>query len=172
MSQPSVLEIDKWKPEPEPEHAPQHHGDSVALTMKEPRQYDVISCLNVLDRCDKPLALIEDMRDSIVPVTGRIIIALVLPYHAFVELGRYGRCRGCCLLSYSFVGHGKYGKPTQYLSIQGETWEENVNSMSECFGSLGLEVKALSRTPYLCEGDLFKPYYTLRDTIFVLSRTQ
>ena len=80
----SVLEIDKWKPEPEA----QHDGEAVALTMKEPRRYDVISCLNVLDRCDKPLALIEDMRDSILPVTGRIIIALVLPYHAFVELGK------------------------------------------------------------------------------------
>jgi 2-polyprenyl-3-methyl-5-hydroxy-6-metoxy-1,4-benzoquinol methylase len=60
-----VLEIDDW-------------------TMKT---YDVISCLNVLDRCDKPMSLLEDIRKSLNPHGGRLIIAVVLPFSPCVESG-------------------------------------------------------------------------------------
>ena len=60
-----VLEIDDW-------------------TMKS---YDVISCLNLLDRCDKPLSLLEDMRKALNPNGGRLILAVVLPFSPCVELG-------------------------------------------------------------------------------------
>ena len=49
--------------------------------------YDVISCLNLLDRCDKPLSLLEDMRKALNPNGGRLILAVVLPFSPCVESG-------------------------------------------------------------------------------------
>ncbi|AWP17221.1 putative methyltransferase-like protein 9 isoform 2 [Scophthalmus maximus] len=43
-------------------------------------RYDVISCLNLLDRCDDPLHLLRDIKRSLVPNTGRLILAAVLPF--------------------------------------------------------------------------------------------
>lgn len=43
-------------------------------------QYDLISCLNLLDRCDNPLDLLKGMQRSLVPRTGRVILAAVLPF--------------------------------------------------------------------------------------------
>lgn len=54
---------------------------------REPRRYDVISCLNVLDRCDKPLQLIKLMRDRL-EAGGKLLIAVVLPFRPFVEDGK------------------------------------------------------------------------------------
>ncbi|MEJ1273886.1 otoancorin [Cricetulus griseus] len=50
-------------------------------------QYDVISCLNLLDRCDQPLTLLKDIRSVLEPTQGRVILALVLPFHPYVENG-------------------------------------------------------------------------------------
>ncbi|XP_054570393.1 protein-L-histidine N-pros-methyltransferase isoform X5 [Eptesicus fuscus] len=50
-------------------------------------QYDVISCLNLLDRCDQPLTLLKDIRSVLEPTRGRVILALVLPFHPYVENG-------------------------------------------------------------------------------------
>lgn len=65
-----VLGIDEW----------QHTG----------LQYDVISCLNLLDRCDDPLLLLRDIKRSLVPKTGRLILATVLPFQPYVEIGQLG----------------------------------------------------------------------------------
>lgn len=53
-------------------------------------QYDVISCLNLLDRCDDPLPLLRDIKRSLVPNTGRLILATVLPFQPYVEIGQLG----------------------------------------------------------------------------------
>lgn len=53
-------------------------------------QYDVISCLNLLDRCEDPLQLLRDIRRSLVPNTGRLIVAAVLPFQPYVEVGKLG----------------------------------------------------------------------------------
>lgn len=50
-------------------------------------KYDVISCLNLLDRCENPLLLLRDIQRSLVPHTGRLILAVVLPFQPFVEVG-------------------------------------------------------------------------------------
>lgn len=49
-------------------------------------QYDIISCLNLLDRCDQPFQLLRDIKKSLVPVTGRLILAVVLPFQPYVEI--------------------------------------------------------------------------------------
>ena len=50
-------------------------------------QYDLISCLNLLDRCETPLDLLKGIQRSLVPGTGRVILALVLPFQPYVEIG-------------------------------------------------------------------------------------
>lgn len=51
-------------------------------------QYDIISCLNLLDRCEEPLQLLRDIRNALVPGTGRLILAVVLPFHPYVEISK------------------------------------------------------------------------------------
>lgn len=58
-------------------------------------QFDVISCLNLLDRCDDPLRLLRDIKQSLVPKTGRLILATVLPFQPYVEIGQLVDFRLC-----------------------------------------------------------------------------
>ncbi|TKC46565.1 hypothetical protein EI555_001854, partial [Monodon monoceros] len=113
-------------------------------------QYDVISCLNLLDRCDQPLTLLKDIRSVLEPTRGRVILALVLPFHPYVENG------------------GKWDKPSEILEIKGQNWEEQVNSLPEVFRKAGFVIEAFTRLPYLCEGDMYNDYYVLDDAVFVL----
>lgn len=114
-------------------------------------QFDVISCLNLLDRCDDPLHLLLDIRRSLVPKTGRLILAAVLPFQPYVEVG------------------GRWERPKEHLRVKGKTWEEQVTNLSnEVFQRVGLEVEAVTRLPYLCEGDMYNDYYVLDDAVFVL----
>ncbi|KAB0393346.1 hypothetical protein E2I00_017831 [Balaenoptera physalus] len=65
-------------------------------------QYGIISCLNLLDRCDQPLTLLKDIRSVLEPTRGRVILALVLPFHPYVE-----------------NIDGKWDKPSETLEIKG-----------------------------------------------------
>lgn len=49
-------------------------------------KYDVISCLNLIDRCDRPLDLLNKIRASLKP-DGRLLLAVVLPFSPYVETG-------------------------------------------------------------------------------------
>ena len=50
-------------------------------------KFDLVACLNVLDRCSRPSDLLNDIKLRLEPVTGRFILALVLPFCPFVENG-------------------------------------------------------------------------------------
>ncbi|TSK14583.1 Methyltransferase-like protein 9 [Bagarius yarrelli] len=126
-----LLEIDEWQ--------------------KTGFQYDIISCLNLLDRCDEPLQLLRDIRKALVPGTGRLILAVVLPFHPYVEI------------------RGRWVRPAERISVKGTTWEEQVKNLSDdIFHTVGFEVEAVTRLPYLCEGDMHQDYYVLDDAVFVL----
>lgn len=114
------------------------------------RQYDMISCLNVLDRCEKPLTLLRQVKTALKP-NAKAIVALVLPFKPYVETGT------------------KDNKPTEELGITGQTFEDQVSSMIEVLEGEGFRVEAWSRVPYLCQGDLNQAYYWLHDAIFVIS---
>ncbi|XP_077982874.1 protein-L-histidine N-pros-methyltransferase-like [Glandiceps talaboti] len=114
-------------------------------------RYDVVSCLNLLDRCDKPLSLLKDIKKSLVPGTGRLIVAMVIPFKPYVEFD------------------SKSHRPTEYLPVRGKNWEEQIQSLIDTvFQPAGFKVLKFTRLPYLCEGDLYDPYYVLDDAIFVL----
>ncbi|XP_075035790.1 protein-L-histidine N-pros-methyltransferase isoform X2 [Mixophyes fleayi] len=113
-------------------------------------QYDVISCLNLLDRCHQPVTLLKEMRSVLEPTRGRVVLALVLPFHPYVENG------------------GKWEKPAEVMDVNGTVWEEQVNSLAAVFQDAGFVVEAFTRLPYLCEGDMYNDYYVLDDAVFVL----
>ncbi|KAF7705079.1 hypothetical protein HF521_020365 [Silurus meridionalis] len=114
-------------------------------------QYDIISCLNLLDRCDEPLQLLRDIKKALVPRTGRLILAVVLPFQPYVEI------------------RGRWVRPAEHICVNGTTWEEQVRNLSDIiFHSIGFEVEAVTRLPYLCEGDMHQDYYVLDDAVFVL----
>lgn len=56
----------------------------VVDSMDEVENVDLISCLNVLDRCAEPHQILSDIYRVLSP-HGRAIIALVLPYSHYVE---------------------------------------------------------------------------------------
>jgi SAM-dependent methyltransferase len=112
--------------------------------------FDAITCLNVLDRCEKPLALLKQIRDHLTPKTGRLILSLVLPFKPYFE-------------------YNHNHQPNEFLSIEGHLPVEQTNSLlRNVFEPLGFHLKKLTRLPYLSEGDIEKSYYFLFDYLFVL----
>lgn len=51
-----------------------------------PATFDLIVCLNVLDRCSEPFTLLRSIRDKLEPETGRCILAVPLPLSPSVEI--------------------------------------------------------------------------------------
>ena len=39
----------------------------------------------MLDRCDEPVTLLRHIRESLTPVTGRAVVAVVFPFKPYVE---------------------------------------------------------------------------------------
>lgn len=128
----TVLDVDQW-------------GDN---------KFDVITCLNVLDRCEKPFTLLKQIRDHLNPSHGRLIISLVLPFRPYFE--------------YSSTHH-----PDEFLPITGQHPEEQINDLiTHLFQPLGFHLRKFTRLPYLCEGDLARSYYILFDYLFVLEMSE
>jgi SAM-dependent methyltransferase len=119
----------------------------------KPEFYDMISCLNLLDRCEKPATLLDEIRRALKP-EGLLLVALVLPFRPYVE----------------FSSDGKSHKPVEVLPFTGETFEAQVLSVVAYFEAQGFKIKAWSRVPYLCEGDLSQSVYALDDALFLFSK--
>ncbi|GFY55751.1 methyltransferase-like protein 9 [Trichonephila inaurata madagascariensis] len=129
-----LLDVDKW-----------------ANAEEGPRYFDLISCLNLLDRCDRPITLLQQIRNKLNPDTGILILAVVLPFNQYVESG------------------SKYNQPSEKIQIKGRLFEEQVSSMiTTVFIPNGFDVLRWTRLPYLCEGDLDQAFYWLNDALFVL----
>lgn len=85
---------------------------------------------------------------------GILLIALVLPYEPFVE------------------DHAHKKAPSEELPVENGGWEVGVSSLWDgVLRPLGYSPLALSRVPYLCEGDMDTDYYALDDALLVLERT-
>lgn len=115
--------------------------------------YDLISCLNVLDRCDQPLTLLQQMKTRLKENTGRILLALVFPFSQYVEVnGRNGDHRA-----------------KEQLLVEGNSLETQLMSFRDnVLKPNGLEIVKWTKLPYLCEGDLDLTYYWLYDVVMLL----
>lgn len=120
------------------------------------KQYDLVSCLNVLDRADKPLTLLQDLKAMLRP-GGRVVMAVVLPWCPFVEDGTKKRA------------------PVEALPMTGgrccdkAAWEVSARMLMErVIEPAGFRVERWTRVPYLCEGSNTHEYYTLDDLVMCL----
>lgn len=117
----------------------------------EGQLYDVICCLNVLDRCEAPLALLRTLRAKLARPAGRLVLAVVLPLSQYVEGGSSGT------------------QPLEVLHVRGSTLERQAQSLyRDVLVPAGFVVESWTRLPYLCEGDLEQAYYWLDDVVLVL----
>jgi SAM-dependent methyltransferase len=111
--------------------------------------YELITCLNVLDRCERPRSLLANLAEALAP-GGRLVIATPLPFDAFFYDGATSRT------------------PIERLELPRAGWETSVARLvTAVLSPLGLEVEAISRAPYLCRGDAERPLYVLDDALFV-----
>ncbi|ODN03316.1 Methyltransferase-like protein 9, partial [Orchesella cincta] len=114
-------------------------------------KFDVISCLNVLDRCEKPLTLINQIKSSLKP-GGVAVLAFVIPFKPYVEFGQH-----------------KTTEPTETLMIEDKTFEGEVrNFVENVLTPNGWDVVKWTKLPYLCEGDINQAFYWLDDVVFVV----
>jgi SAM-dependent methyltransferase len=122
--------------------------DVAAVGVPEPA-YDAIACLNVLDRCDRPLTLLANLRAGLKD-RGLLLLALVLPYNPFVYEG------------------GNSRDPIEKLPLTRSQWESSAQELCQrVIEPLGFEVELITRVPYLSGGDAKRPLYELDDVVLV-----
>lgn len=125
-----------------------HHLDVAERGLPE-GPYDVVTCLNVLDRCARPLKLLAEIRAGL-GEGGLLLIALVLPYSPFVYDGPVTR------------------DPDERLPVSASGWESAVVEFSQgVVEPLGLSIEAIARAPYLSQGDAAQAVYELDDALIV-----
>jgi hypothetical protein len=117
--------------------------------------YDVVSILNVLDRCDHPGSMLSSARRLLKP-DGRLLLAVVLPFSEFVEEGTVRRrVHGPLPMRGARCGDGA-------------SFEASLSALVErAIVPAGFELLSVSKVPYLCRGDMRRAYYVLTDAIIV-----
>lgn len=119
--------------------------------------FDLIACLNLLDRCDRPLTILKEIRSKLTPGSGRLLLALVLPFSQYVEVN----------------GKQSDHKPAEQLPIDGDNFEDQLVSFdADVLRPNGLEILSWTRLPYLSEGDLDLTFYWLYDVVMVIRATE
>ena len=111
-------------------------------------EYELVSCLNVYDRCKNPISLLK----AIFNVKKKVaILSFVVPFEGFYYKGKE-RCR----------------QEEDVIGLY-EDWEENAFRLHNLLVNLGFKIDVISRVPYVWEGDLKKEVYGLDTVIFVVS---
>jgi hypothetical protein len=119
-------------------------------------QFDVITCLNVMDRCSKPISMLRSLKKILVNSgpDSVLLLAVVFPFSPYVE-------SGTTVLNPEEMIDLKLGSRP--------SWEDSVNAFKErVLDHVGLTVRAVTKVPYISEGDYKKDWYTITDAIFVL----
>nr|VZI23792.1 unnamed protein product [Spirometra erinaceieuropaei] len=80
----TVLDVDKWDQLPETSDTSVDLASSSSSKPAQP-EYDVVSCLNLLDRCSEPLTLLRRIREVLKPGSGLLVLAVVFPLKQYVE---------------------------------------------------------------------------------------
>jgi len=117
----------------------------------EGQKFELITCLNVLDRTARPRKLLRRLKELLAP-GGRLVIALALPYRPFYYQGP------------------ATPDPLEPLACSDPKFERAVTQLIEReLEPIGFELTSLSRAPYLSFGDTKRALYQLDDAILVLS---
>jgi SAM-dependent methyltransferase len=127
-------------------------ADLAELLPKSAARYDVVSVLNVLDRCSEPRALLRSARALLAP-RGVLLLAVVLPFAPFVE-------RGPLKVA-----------PREHLPVTARDFEGALAQLvRDVLAPAGFRVKLVSRVPYICKGDVTSRYFVISDAILACVR--
>ena len=126
--------------------------------------FDCVLCFNVLDRCSHPRTLLAQLRARLRTPSSLLLVATPLPLDPWVEVGKHWKVPDESL-GVEVTG----GDSRRCAGCMG--WEETVERLSLLFIELGFAVLSVSRLPYISAGNAVKPFFTLDDALFVLSRT-
>lgn len=124
-------------------------------------KYDTISCLNLLDRCDKPFSLLKQIKSSL-KLNGYLIVAIVLPFKPYVEYNKDNRPSE--QLPFYSSNYNNSAIANNNENIINEQITILVNNV---FKTLDFELISFTRLPYLCEGNLAQSFYYLIDHVFI-----
>lgn len=117
--------------------------------------YDLVTCLNVLDRAERPLSLLRRLRELLTP-SGVLLVGVVVPWRPAV-LRRAGRG----------------APPSEALPAavrEAASFEQSAAALAAAvFEPLGFHVRRVSRVPYLSRGGA-RGVVALDDALFVLTR--
>eukprot|EP00455_Lapot_gusevi_P020068 TRINITY_DN2133_c0_g1_i2.p1 TRINITY_DN2133_c0_g1~~TRINITY_DN2133_c0_g1_i2.p1 ORF type:complete len:280 (+),score=34.09 TRINITY_DN2133_c0_g1_i2:70-909(+) len=114
--------------------------DLVARTDK----FDVVCCLNVFDRCQQPLSLLQHIKFFLKSEPhARIVFAVPLPLDPI--------------------------RAEQEIPIEGCCFEHDLVELARLLEESGFRIHSMSKVPYLCQGDFRSLYYVLHDALFILS---
>jgi 2-polyprenyl-3-methyl-5-hydroxy-6-metoxy-1,4-benzoquinol methylase len=118
------------------------------------RHFDVVACLNVIDRTSHPHSLLRRAASRL-NVGGALLVAVPLPLRPFFYDGPVTR------------------DPSELFELQGSTWEAQCVSLAAQVLEVlpELELFRLARCPYLSGGDPSRSLYVLDDLVLVLRRT-
>lgn len=126
------------------------HGIDLSLSPLPNERFDVISCLNVIDRCARPRSLLTHLHAMLQP-QGRLLLSVPLPLRPHVHVG------------------ARTADPEESLPRSDDQWELDATSLAdELLQPLGFDVERLARAPYLSRGDASSPLYVLDAALFVL----
>ncbi len=126
-----------------------HRVDLVREPLPDAAPFDVVTCLHVLDRCARPLTLVDRLRER-VRDDGRVVVAVTFPYAPHVHVGA------------STVD------PDELLPCTGASWTSDLVALVErVLEPRGLEVERFTRAPYVSAGDSSVERYVLDSAIVV-----
>ena len=117
------------------------------------RQFSSVSLLNVLDRCDDPISLLDLAVNALEP-GGALVIGIVLPFYGKVYEGKVG----------SKWGRANWRLPRSRLNVNIESsFELGLASFVDKILNLQpqLKMKKWTRVPYVSSGDTRRTFYTI-----------
>jgi SAM-dependent methyltransferase len=114
--------------------------------------FDVVTALNVLDRCSHPASLLRRLVATTAP-GGLVVVSMPLPHRPVWYDGP------------------RLADPREFLPIAGDDFEAGCRSLAALVEHAGTTVVALARAPYLSGGDRRRSLYTLDDAIVVARRS-
>lgn len=114
------------------------------------QRFDMIACLNVLDRCARPRSLLTHLKAMLEP-GGRLLLSVPLPLRPHVHVGP------------------QTVDAEESLPRTDNVWELDATSLhDELLRPLGFTTERLARLPYLSRGDADCPLYVLDAAVYVL----
>ena len=126
-----------------------HLVDLSKERLPENAMFDAVAILHVVDRCSRPLTLIERATAHLQP-GGLFVLAVTLPYDPIVDIGM------------------RTLEPEERLLDRADDVDEAHARLVMLLGThFGIDVIRMGRVPYLCPGDSDVTDYCLDSFVFV-----